>query len=312
MHRRRGAGVCAVRGCGAADGVGRCRRRPRRSARAPSTGDVVDQAGAAVPGATVTVTAVGTNLSRTVVTRRGRRLLGARPGAGAVSGRSRAERFRPLTREGVRAGHRRNGPARPAARGRRRGRSRHRHRRCAAASQRDVGARPGRSTTGRSSTCRSTAAASSRWRRLAPGVALPPGSLAAAHQRRAAAHQRVPVRRHLGAAARARPGRVLSERRRDPGVQDRNQQPAGRVRPLQRRRREPDDEVGRQRACAAASSSSSGTRRSTPGTSSPRRPGQAASSAATSSAASRAARSERTGRSSSPTTRASGRRSAAR
>ena len=31
-------------------------------------GDVVDQAGAAVPGATVTVTAAGTNLSRTAVT----------------------------------------------------------------------------------------------------------------------------------------------------------------------------------------------------------------------------------------------------
>ena len=37
------------------------------------TGDVVDQAGAAVPGATVTVTADGTNLSRTVVTGAGRR-----------------------------------------------------------------------------------------------------------------------------------------------------------------------------------------------------------------------------------------------
>ena len=39
---------------------------------------------------------------------------------------------------------------------------------------------------------------------LAPGVALPPGVAAAAHQRRPAAHQRVSVRRHLGAAARAR------------------------------------------------------------------------------------------------------------
>ena len=47
---------------------------------------------------------------------------------------------------------------------------------------------------------------------LAPGVALPPGVAVAAHQRRPAAHQRVPVRRHLGAAARAGPGRLLSDR----------------------------------------------------------------------------------------------------
>jgi hypothetical protein len=41
-------------------------------------GDVVDQGGAAVPGATVTVIAVGTNLSRTVVT--------SQDGAYSVSG----------------------------------------------------------------------------------------------------------------------------------------------------------------------------------------------------------------------------------
>ena len=44
-------------------------------------GVVVDQAGAAVPGATVTVTAVGTRLSRTAVTSQTRRL--RRPGARA-------------------------------------------------------------------------------------------------------------------------------------------------------------------------------------------------------------------------------------
>ena len=47
-------------------------------------------------------------------------------------------------------------------------------------------------------------------------------------------------------AARTRPGRVLSEHRRDPGVQDRNQQPAGRIRALQRRRGEPHDQIGHQ------------------------------------------------------------------
>ena len=71
---------------------------------------------------------------------------------------------------------------------------------------------------------------------------------AAAHQRRPAAHERVPLRRHLRAPARAGPGRVLPGHRRDSGVQDREQQPAGRVRPLQRRRRQPDDQGGHERA----------------------------------------------------------------
>ena len=69
---------------------------------------------------------------------------------------------------------------------------------------------------------------------------------AAAHQRRTATHQRIPVRRDFGAAARARPGGVLSQRRRHSGIQDRDQQPAGRVRPLQRRRRQPDHQGGQQ------------------------------------------------------------------
>ena len=89
----------------------------------------------------------------------------------------------------------------------------------------------------------------------------PARGAAAAHQRRTAAHQRIPVRRHLGAAARARAGRVLPEHRRDPGVQDREQQPAGRVRPLQRRRRQPDDQVRQQRVPRQRSSSSSATKR---------------------------------------------------
>ena len=106
---------------------------------------------------------------------------------------------------------------------------------------------------------------------LAPGVALPPELAAAAHQRRPAAHQRVSVRRHLGAAAGAGPGGVLPGHRRDSGVQDREQQSAGRVRPLQRRRRQPDDQ-GRQRTrFTATASSSSATKRSTRGTSFSRR-----------------------------------------
>ncbi len=77
-------------------------------------------------------------------------------------------------------------------------------------------------------------------RRAAAGVA------AAAHQRRPAADERVPVRRHLGPAAGARAGRVLPRHRRDPGVPDREQQPAGGVRAVQRRRDQPDD-AGRAR-----------------------------------------------------------------
>ena len=96
---------------------------------------------------------------------------------------------------------------------------------------------------------------------LVPGVALPQGSQFPAHQRRPAADQRVSVRRHLRVAAGARPGRVLSDRRRDPGIQDRDEQPAGGIRPLQRRRHQPDDESRDQCAAWQRRSSSSGTSR---------------------------------------------------
>ena len=82
---------------------------------------------------------------------------------------------------------------------------------------------------------------------LAPGRGAAAGLAVAAHQRRPAAHQRISVRRHLGAAAGAGPGRVLPGHRRDSGIQDREQQPAGRVRALQRRRRQPDDQGREQR-----------------------------------------------------------------
>ena len=65
-------------------------------------GNVVDQAAAAVPGATVTVTAVRTNLSRTTVTgERGNYVFaGLAPGEYTV--RIELGGFRTLTREGIR------------------------------------------------------------------------------------------------------------------------------------------------------------------------------------------------------------------
>ena len=65
-------------------------------------GRVTDQAGTAVPGATVTVTAVGTNSTRTGVTDvdGGYFVQGLAPGAYRV--RVELSGFRPLTREGVR------------------------------------------------------------------------------------------------------------------------------------------------------------------------------------------------------------------
>src|SRR6185436_9079189 len=66
------------------------------------TGTVVDQAGAPVPGATITVTATGTRLSRTVVTDQGGsyHVQGLLPGSYQV--RIELSGFRPLTRDGVR------------------------------------------------------------------------------------------------------------------------------------------------------------------------------------------------------------------
>src|SRR5262245_32596270 len=65
-------------------------------------GGVVDQAGAAVPGATVTVVATATNRSRTVVTTPAGTYTvpGLAPGTYRV--RVESNGFRPLTRDGVR------------------------------------------------------------------------------------------------------------------------------------------------------------------------------------------------------------------
>ena len=142
---------------------------------------------------------------------------------------------------------------------RRRDRNRHRHRRRAGASrhrQPGPGRLPGKDSRAAAQRPQLHHAGVARARRrAAAGVAVP------AHQRRPAAHQRVSVRRHLGAAARAGAGRVLPGRGRDSGIQDRDQQPAGRIRPLQRRRHQPDDQVGLERASRHRASSSSGTSR---------------------------------------------------
>ena len=209
------------------------------------TGFVHDQAGAAVPGATVTVTDIATNIQRVVVSsdagvytapslgpgeyphrRRAGRIQNHPPRRNpSVDGREGAHRFRPRDRQRQRTGHRRR---RLADRARRNGEPRHRRR-----------ARAG------------AAAAAQRpcvhhSRRARPGRRAAAQLAAAAHQRRQAADQRVPVRRHFRAAAGARTSRLLPGDRRDPGIQDREQQPGGGVRPVQRRRRQPHHQVRRE------------------------------------------------------------------
>ena len=187
------------------------------------TGVVSDGTGQAVPGASVTATAVGTNQARTVITAAdgGYSIHGLAPGEYRV--RVELNGFQPVSRDGV-------GVATGET--------------IRLDLQVTVGGLSEAVTvTADASLLRSATSGLGQvidnakivdlplngrsfisLAGLAPGVALPPGSLAAAHQRRPSAHERVSVRRHLGAAARARPGRVLPEHRRDSGVQDRKQQ----------------------------------------------------------------------------------------
>ena len=65
-------------------------------------GNVVDQAGAAVPGATLTITAVGTNLSRTTVTGQEGAYVFTGLAPGTYRMRVELSGFRPLIREGIR------------------------------------------------------------------------------------------------------------------------------------------------------------------------------------------------------------------
>ena len=199
-----------------------CPARPSPSPTSPRTGSASSSSSgegvytAAEPGA------------RRVPHRRraGRIQAGAPRRHPSVDRRKGADRLRARRRRRARAGHGHGGRADPA---RRDGQPRDRRR-----------ARAGRAAAAERPHVHHAGGARAR-RRAAAELA------ASAHQRRPAAHQRVSVRRHLGAAAGAGPGGVLPGHRRDSGVQDREQQPAGRVRPLQRRRHQPDDQGGHER-----------------------------------------------------------------
>ena len=65
------------------------------------TGTVLDQAGSAVPGATLTITAAGTNLSRTTVTREDGTYVVPGLSPGLYAARVELNGFRPLVRDGI-------------------------------------------------------------------------------------------------------------------------------------------------------------------------------------------------------------------
>ena len=188
--------------------------RPLRAqvAAGEITGIVKDQAGAAVPGATVTVTNVATNRQRVVVSsgdgvytapslppgdyRVDVELSGFKPmrrdGHPAVDGREGARSTSTLAVGDVREQVTVTADA-PMLRAETR-QPRHGRR-----------ARAGRAAAAERPHVHHARRARAR-RRAAAELA------AAAHQRRPAAHQRIPVRRHLGAAAGAGPGGVLPGR----------------------------------------------------------------------------------------------------
>ena len=209
------------------------------------TGVVRNQVGAAVPGATITVTETRTNLPRVVVSTRDGVYTAASLAPGnyrldvelagvqtrAARGRSPFDwregthRLRPQRRRCSGTGDGRGRRANRAS-GDREPRDRRRERagRAAAAERAPVHHARGHCS------------------RRRPSAEFRP----AAHQRRETANERVSLRRDLRAPARAGAARVLSDHRRHPGVQDRKQQPGGRVRAVQWRRGQSHDEIGHQ------------------------------------------------------------------
>ncbi len=96
---RRWAGACLWVSIGIGIAVPGLRAQIGAAALA---GDVVDQAGAPLPGVTVTVVAAGTNLSRTMVTGPDGRYSVQALAPGAYRVRVELSGFRPLTRDGIR------------------------------------------------------------------------------------------------------------------------------------------------------------------------------------------------------------------
>ena len=209
------------------------------------TGLVKDQAGAAVPGATITVTETRTNLQRVVVSTGD----GVYTAASLAPGEYRLDvelaGFKPVRREGIRlaTGEKARIDFDLAVGGVREQVTVVGRRADRASGDREP--RDGRrERAGRAAAAERPPVHHARRHRAGrrPAAEFRP----AAHQRRETANQRVSLRRHLRAAARAGAGGVLPDHRRHPGVQDREQQPAGRVRAVQRRRGQSHDEVGHQ------------------------------------------------------------------
>ena len=276
------------------------------------TGVVKDQAGAAVPGATITVTETRTNRQRVAVSTGDGVVHRRQPGTGRVPPRSRAVRVQAGAPRGHSSGDRREGAHRFRSRGRRR----------CSEQVTVVGDAPMvRAATASLGTVVENEQVVQlplngrlfiMLAAIAPGVALPPNSVL---PRINGGRPRTNEYLFDGISVlqpEPGPGRLLPDHRRHPGVQDREQQPAGRVRPLQRRRGQPHDQVGDQRLPRQRVRVLPQRGTSMPGTTSSAAIPRNRSTAGISTAACSAARWRRTGRSSSSTIRDSARASAAR
>ena len=223
------------------------------------TGNVQDQAGAAVPGATVTATATRTRVTRTAITGADGRYSIHGLASGFYQVQVDLSGFRPLSRDGVRlaTGETVRLDLQLEIGGR--DRSDHGHGRRPAAAQRNVGAGARhRQQEGDRPPAQRPQLHHPRQPRARRGAA---AGVAAC--RASTAGGRAPTSTCSTAFRCCNPsrtGRVLSEHRCHSGVQDREQQPACRVRALQWRRRQPDHQVWKQCACAAPPSSSCETR----------------------------------------------------